>query len=675
MLPHVLTKATLMATILIVPPTTAQNRNSPNGEDTHMHRPDPPTSVVARLDLTGVPEGSVFEPLQEVPEAERALHDAWECPLSPWGNFRVGAGMACQTDGGRSALAFTGGEGWDRVIVARGLDLRDGSIVAEVKQTSTTATPSADIAVVSEAVAGVVFRVQTSRAYYHFGIEGKRRAVLYRRNDDEWFVLAEQLVAVPEDYVTLRVQLDSDAIRCECPELGVAFHVTDTMFPSGKVGVRVMHQALVRAFDVRQTDAERERDRVRHAREEAEIARLGAEIPDARIVREYRLGDLGGSPEFNDFVEPGRFDMLVRGAQLRALTSEGEFLWEIPERVRQSVFSRDCGPSGRLIYALVGSREVRPGHSVQDEMIVVEGRTGRILARTTLPPAAPDLNMFDLSPTSAALSSDEATDIVLREWREDFENGGLGLWAYDKDFNLLWQDTQGEAHYGHSHALAAFDIDGDGRDELLAGGVMYDSDGTVFWMHDRTDEMLRIKGAKHYDAVAVGNLAGTTEDDPTAFLVAGSAGVYVVDALTGRTRVFHRLGHAQGYTMGDVRPDLPGTEVLVVTRWGNFGIQSLLSGRGDRLWTIQPDYVAQGSTPVVWGSTGYHLAWTNTSRDAQAFYDGYGRLVKRLPELSRVWGDGMDRRRRGTVIRMGRDPMEYLTLTNGGVLYVFGPDE
>jgi len=285
--------------------------------------------------------------------------------------------------------------------------------------------------------------------------------------------------------------------------------------------------------------------------------------------------------------------------------------------------------------------------------------------------------MWDLSPTSAALSSNDATDIILREWRADFENGGIDLWAYDRDLNLLWECSQdgSGAHLGHTYAIAFHDIDGDSRDEMLAGGVMYDSDGTVLWTHDRMEEMLHIYGAKHYDAVVLGDIAGSSEDDPIALLIAGSAGVFVVDAFTGETRAVHRIGHAQNYTIGKVRPDLPGTEVVVTTQWGNFGIVTLLSGRGERLWTIQPDYVGRGATPVKWGSVGHRFVWTNTSARAQAFYDGHGRLVKRLPELSRVWGDGMDRVRRGTVIHMGRDTRDYLTLLSEGVLYVFGPDE
>jgi outer membrane protein assembly factor BamB len=646
-----------------------------NVEESTMHRPGSPATIVARLDLGGVPEGPVFRPMEPVPDAERPLFDVWEAPLSPWGNFKVGAGMACAYESGQAVLAFTGDTGWERAILGRDLDLRDGTLVAEMKQLATVATPSADIADISDALAGIVFRVQTSRAYYQFGVEGKRRAVLYRRSDDDWCVLAEQPIDESTDYVTLRVQLDGDAIRCEIPELGVLFRIIDTTFPSGKVGLRVMNKATVRLFEIMQTEAQRDGDARRLTFAKAEVEVRGVDIPDAKVIRTYNLSDLGGSPVFKDFVEPGRFDILVEGRQLRARDSDGELLWEIPERIGRCAFSRACGPNGRLIYGLTGTREVRSGHSGQNELVVVEGRTGTIVARAELPPAAPDLNMYDLSPTSGALSSDEPTDIVLREWREDFENGGLNLWAYDCYLNLLWKRTQGDAHYGHNESLAFHDIDGDGRDELLAGGVMYDSDGTVLWEHDRVDEVLNIKGAKHYDAVVLGDIAGNVDEDPTALLIAGSAGMYAVDALTGETRAVHRVGHAQGRTVGEVRPDLPGTEVLVATRWGNFGILTLFSGRGERLWTIQPDYVGQGATPVTWGAAGHRLVWTNTSARAQAFYDGQGRLVKRLPELRRIWGDGMDRRRRGDVVRIGTDTTEYITLSTGGTLYVFGPDE
>ena len=654
-----------------------------------MQRTAPARTTIAELDLTGLPPGEILHPMRPVSEAERSLHEAWERPLSPWGGFSVDAGIGVGERDGRSVLSFDCKERWERALLARGVDMRDGHVRAEVLQTGVAAAPDDDRHDVSQALAGIVFRWVRSRNYYQFGLEGRSRAVLYRRRDDEWHVLAERLVDVPDGFVTLEVDFMGDGIRCRCVELDVEFLVTDTAYPSGKVGIRVHAGADVASFGVEQTGEQRARDVRRRERERLAEDELGRDVPDAVLIRTIDVAELGGAPIFSDFATPGRHDMLVQGDdRLRAFTAEGEPLWETRERIRGCVLSRDSAEQGRLIYGFAGVREERhmvnvsggvQTNTIDDEMVVLQGDTGEVVARERLPDGMPGLQMYDWSPTSASLSGDDATDVVLREWRRDrgCQGGGLRLWALDRHLSPLWEHEQSGAHYGHHHALAFHDIDGDGRDELLAGGVMYAPDGCILWVHDRAEEMTRIEAARHYDAVAVGALAGSDDEDPTAFLVSGSAGVHVVDALNGETRTVHRIGHAQGRIVGKVRPDLPGTEVLVATRWGNYGILTLFSGRGERLWSIQPDYVGQGATPLAWGSEGHKLIWTNTSRDAQALWDGHGRRVKRLPALSRVWGDRMGREvgRGGSPLRMGRYEGDYLTLTVDGAMHVFGPDE
>ncbi len=460
------------------------------------------------------------------------------------------------------------------------------------------------------------------------------------------------------------------------------------MYRNGGVGVRSRNSANLASFTVSQTPSQTKRDVRRRERADAEERELGRDIPDPTLIRRYDPRELGGGPTFHDFASPDRIDMLVsHSAGLRALTDSGELIWELNEQVRRCVFSSARAGEGRLIYCFAGRRSEKESYSVaggkgtrivDDEMLVIDGATGELLAREKLPPAGPHLNFFDWSQGTARLSSSEGTDIVLREWRDDISDGGTNLWAYDRNLNLLWeQDQTGTAHYGHNFALDFHDVNNDGRDELLAGGILYDADGKVLWTHDLAGEMDEIFGAWHYDAVEIGNLAGDAEDDPIAFLIAGSAGVYIVDALTGKTRATHRVGHAQGHTVAKLRPDLPGTEVLVVTRWSNFGILTLFSGRGERLWTIHPDYIGQGTTPIVWGSAGHRLIWTNTSRDVQAFWDGYGRRVKRLTEFSTLCGDRMGR---GigcgvTKMRFGNDVRDVMRLNVNGEIHIYGPAE
>jgi len=661
--------------------------------------------LIAQLDLAGCRVGPVLEPLR-APDPATAPHFAgWDAPLSTWGGFDVRSGFQVVEDNGRCVLEL-GLEGTLPIRQERSLvtlpDLaRDYALEADVRLFDSEAPSHNDRLDCHEAYVGLVFRMHDSRHFYLFAIEGRRRTVLYRRADDEWHVLAEQPVTPPEGYVTLRVDLDGDGMRCRCSDLGVTLQVTDTSFPCGRAGIRGIGHSRVAAARVFQTLGQTARQqrvlRQAHQKEEA----LGAEIPDPILVRTIALDALGtvprraptysptGEPFFADFAVSDRYDMLVAGETLRALTVEGELLWELPMAVdrldvwpdqRLAVYSKEHTEQGRWIYAMTGERARNVSRRsdglqgewvINDEMVIIAGTTGDVVARAKLPELDDALRYADYSRTSANLTGG-GRDIILREWRRDAGGGGTKVWAYDDCLNLLWE-RRVRVGYGHHDGLAVYDVDGDGRDEVLAGGTLFDADGQVVWEHDRSDEVARITGAGHYDSVAVGHYAEDPAIDPVAFLLAGSAGVYVVDALSGRTRMAHRVGHAQFRTIGRFRDDLPGRQVLIANRWGNMGILTLFSGRGDRQWSIQPDYIGEGSFPVRWGDRDTDLVWANTSGPVQAFYDGYGRRVKRLPELSRVWGQRMRNEVQRSVVRMGTDPRQLLTLTVDGVLYAYGP--
>jgi len=364
------------------------------------------------------------------------------------------------------------------------------------------------------------------------------------------------------------------------------------------------------------------------------------------------------------------------------MTFDGQLLWETPLKVDGVVFSHHTD-KGRLIYGFMGERktDTRVGVTggvgqsvVSDEMVVIRGGDGEVLARTKIPELDSAVRITAFTIMSGNLSGSGAYDIILREWRSDCGDGGINLWAYDKDLNLLWHNRV-NAPYGHGNAVQFVDMDSDGRDEVLAGGTLFLPDGNILWVHDREAEMAKIPGAHHYDAVTVIDFSeepSAEKPDPVAFLMGGSAGVYVVDGMTGRTRMIHRVGHAQGRSIGKVRKDLPAKQVLVACRWGNMGILNLFSGYGDRLWTIQPDYIGQGASPVAWGNSEEQLIWTNTSGQVQALYDGHGRCVKVLHELQKLWGNRMRRDVGISVTRMGDDPTELLCLAFDGKMYAFG---
>ncbi len=639
--------------------------------------------IVAELNFSDCSEGKVLSPLEAENDVTRKYFSGWSTPLAPKGGFNLDSGLEIVKEKETPVLYFAG-KNYDRAIVYEPLDVRNCLIIAEIKPEDTSAGPNDDRNDRSYALVGIVFRVNTSRAFYLFGIEGKKRAVLYRRIDDEWFVLAEKPINFEDKYVTLEVFLDCDGIRCCCKEYDIDFLCTDTFLKSGKVGIRSIGRAYLKSFKVQQTPMQSKHDKERIALRKAEENESGKDIPPPVLIKTLDPLSLGGHLTFHDFHTQGRYDILVSGKDsLKAMTFDGKVLWETNININSMEFSTAYNEDlGRLIYGFTGERYVKSQTDIRgstqsvkisDEMVVIRGKDGVITARRQIPELAETIRMPDFAQGSGNFTNSGGFDIVLREWRDDLGGGGRHLWAYDKDLNPLWEYEIKGAYYGHHYAVQFYDVDGDGRDELLAGGTLLDADGNVIWVHDRDSEMLGIWGAHHYDAIALGAFSEDDERDPVAFLLGGSAGVYIVDGLNGQTRAIHRIGHAQGRTIGKVRADIPGEQILAVTRWGNMGILTLFSGSGDRLWTIQPDYIGQGAVPVQWGNLDTKLIWTNTTYHALAFYDGYGRRVNELEELKRVLGERTRSGFSACKIRIGTEQSDYLCLTFSGKMHVFGP--
>ena len=125
--------------------------------------------------------------------------------------------MESAPSGRRLRFARTRSGAAERALVLGDESLRDVSVTAVCEPVEREMGHHVDRDDCTEALVGIVFRMETSRWYYQFAIEGRRRAVLYRRHDDEWFELAARDVALPEGPITLQVDLDGDGIRAACP--------------------------------------------------------------------------------------------------------------------------------------------------------------------------------------------------------------------------------------------------------------------------------------------------------------------------------------------------------------------------------------------------------------------------------------------------------------------------
>ena len=109
--------------------------------------------------------------------------------------------------------------------------------------------------------------------------------------------------------------------------------------------------------------------------------------------------------------------------------------------------------------------------SVPGQLVIAEGATGRVLERRPLPDG---LEVADCI-TFARLSSPERADTIIK-------TRYTRLWAFDPDWRELWSWEPADGHKTCHHPTAV-DVDGDGRDEVMAGYSLLDAEGREGWIY------------------------------------------------------------------------------------------------------------------------------------------------------------------------------------------------
>lgn len=594
------------------------------------------TPDTIRLPIKELPLGNIIYTMEPEHPNWKIL-DGWDTPQCVRGGHRRNAYVDRVEHDGKPCLEWLRGDATDQSFVTGEKYWRNYSVKCQIQPLQAVSGITNDDAL-RNARAGLILRMETSRCFYTCCIENQRRMVIYRRMDDEWFPLAECPFDSMDKIVTLEAEADGDTIYFRCPELDLEIQATDTLISSGHVGFRALGSCRLFELEVQVTPKQKQGNQARCP------APVKITQPDAEKVAELNLANDRVLLTSTDFYQKDRNDLLWHTpAGLVAETWDGEELWRLDDATALCEFSPWLKDGSRRIYALSGCRSVETRETVRgfdmtrpiaDELVAVDSTNGKVINKTKLPEFAneDDLRFVDFGVDTGRLFGGEPVDVVVRNWRKSLWGAGEDIWAYDGNLKQRWY-ARVWPPYGHHNAIHFFDVNGDGKDEIVAGGVLLSPDGETIWIHDQADEMLAHPYGFHYDAIQVGNYTDDQAKNPVVFMAGGSAGLYVVDAKTGKTTAIHHTGHTQWVLECKMRDDLPGKQVLSGTRWGNFGIISLFSGHGERLWTIQPDFIGEGSKPVQWLPDGPQHLWHNTSPEAMGLYDGYGKLVQPLEAI------------------------------------------
>jgi hypothetical protein len=630
-----------------------------------------------RLDLPieAAEEGNVLDPVQPH-GANDALFGQFDAPLV-WRHVSSLMQVDRKFDQ-RKALHFaferrTPEQVWetnwslwyDAAIVTRDEVPADADLEATIALEEVTTGFGSDNNVHVRPWAGIVARMQDIRRYYFLCLEYPDAVTLYRREDDQWLVVARQQVQLDVwTPYTLRLGIRDSLFRASLDGRPL-FTATDYGYCRGKAGLRASCTSFVTAFHIEAPPASGSA----HARwlsrekDELEAARAGLPAPVLwKALDVSRLGTITGA-EFAPWRGGWPLQCLLSlGGRTDGMTHalvdlNGQVLWQaaIPD-----------------MHMFIATAPRDDGHCDlfglgKQHMTLVDGRSGQeILRRPLSALPVPPRKVMKFMPGDPVnlLGTGRDCFLIIEGTNE------RRIWAVDAGLSPLWT-VEAISGLGHGNQVCACDIDGDGRDEVFGGACLFSADGKLLWQQEEVARRLKVPNAGHVDAAVMGFFGGPG-DEPTVHMASSSAGHLVANARTGELLAAHPQGHVQGITAGAFVPGEQGIQVVSMNRWGNYGLTGVYAAAGRRLGRFQGDYECDAPWPVNWTADGRELILVAGEPRAVGLYDHVGRRVVDLSGLTPTSKRFILRGKHGTrtALRLTADPRDAVILRGQGLIHI-----
>lgn len=244
-------------------------------------------------------------------------------------------------------------------------------------------------------------------------------------------------------------------------------------------------------------------------------------------------------------------------------------------------------------------------------LVELDGATGKERRHIAIPEAASDCLVFcDLSGTG------RPTDFLVKTRYTD-------IWAYNREGALLWQSRM-PGGYRTSHQAIPFDLDKDGRDEIMAGYALLDHDGSVIWTFKSEKTSL---GAGHLDCARILAFGKTPESTRIALTCCGAKNIAVIDG--NGTTIWEVPGHHfESIQIGNILSKPEGPHILVDIDHTARGESDMwvLDQNGNTCGKIRGEYCRQHGL-IDWNGDGLDEIVVGNSG---AMYDETGRRIATL---------------------------------------------
>lgn len=304
--------------------------------------------------------------------------------------------------------------------------------------------------------------------------------------------------------------------------------------------------------------------------------------------------------------------------QITAVTAyalDGEMLWQYGDASgKPGGFGSDFPAQ---IYDIDGDGKLEILCVMKERFLILEGASGKVKKDYPLP----DPEAHDCIIIANLTGNEHAREIILKDrYRR--------MWAMSNDFKVLW------THEGNvGHFPWAYDINGDGFDEVMAGYDMLDHNGQLMWSCKNLDD--------HADCLWTGDVNG---DGKIEVAVGGSV-TCLYSAEGKELWRFEDTVESQHVALGKFLEDEPGLQMAGLDRivrgdgykgmWDGKDGMFLIDCNGKGVW--KEDRTTKGWLTIVdalynWNGDGkdYILAYRRGGGLCPALYNG---KMERLVEF------------------------------------------
>jgi rhamnogalacturonan endolyase len=481
---------------------------------------------------------------------------------------------------------------------------------------------------------GILFRYRNSRCYYFFGLTKGSAQIIKVDHGPEYRQVTEDVLASADcDWeegtrYLASVAVNGDTLSARIDGL-VALEVTEGTYKQGKIGLQSDSPAHFHKVTVTAPVAEQDRVNVLRSKTDREIDDLRAQNPkpvlwkkisteNFGVGRNLRFGDLTGNGEpdvlIPQVLHHGPKDAYSECACLTAMNFDGEILWRIGEPDPwKDHLTNDVGVQ---IHDIDGDGKNEVIYCKDFEIIILDGATGEVKHKAPTPESLPPADKFprilgdclyfcDLS------GNGHPKDIIIKDRYWHF-------WVLNEKLEIQWQHEIRTGHYPY-----AYDIDGDGHDELAFGHCLFDHDGTKLW--DLEDQI-----QDHVDGVAIANFNAPDSGELQILHACSDSGMFITD-IEGNILKHHWIGHCQNPAVAKFREDLPGLQMVSINFWGNQGILNFYDAEGNIYHDCEPVPFGSMCLPINWRGDGVEFFVHNANVRYGGMYDGWGRPVVAFP--------------------------------------------